>query len=79
MSQPNEPVQPPSENGRDHRPGKILVIGLDGATFDLIKPWANEGNLPTLKRLLQQGAHGPLGQHHSPHDGPGLDLVCYRR
>ena len=33
-------------------PSKVLVIGLDGATFDLIKPWAAEGFLPTLRRLM---------------------------
>src|SRR5688572_7364026 len=30
-------------------PNKVLVLGLDGATFDLIKPWAAAGYLPTLK------------------------------
>lgn len=38
----------------------ILVIGLDGATFDLIVPWAEEGVLPTFARLLDEGAWGPL-------------------
>ena len=35
---------------------KILVIGLDAATLDLIGPWAGKGHLPTLDRLIQQGA-----------------------
>lgn len=39
---------------------KIMVIGLDGATFDLIKPWVEEGKLPTLKKLLEEGVHGNL-------------------
>jgi predicted AlkP superfamily phosphohydrolase/phosphomutase len=39
---------------------KILVIGMDGATFDLIKPWVSEGKLPNIGRLLSQGAHGEL-------------------
>jgi len=39
---------------------KTLVIGWDGATFDLIKPWAQAGYLPTLARLLKEGAHGEL-------------------
>lgn len=29
---------------------KILVIGLDGATWDLLKLWADEGKLPTFKK-----------------------------
>lgn len=39
---------------------KVVVIGLDGATFDLIKPWLTEGKLPTLNRLLKGGVHGKL-------------------
>lgn len=39
---------------------KLLVIGLDAATFDLILPWAAEGRLPRLAELLARGAHGAL-------------------
>jgi predicted AlkP superfamily phosphohydrolase/phosphomutase len=39
---------------------RVLIIGWDGATFDLIRPWAEEGKLPNLRRLMDQGAHGPL-------------------
>lgn len=39
---------------------KILILGLDGATFDLIKPWANEGRLPTFARLLNEGTCAAL-------------------
>lgn len=39
---------------------KVLVIGLDGATWDLIKPWAEEGKLPTFKKLMTRGAWGVL-------------------
>lgn len=42
------------------RRGPLLVIGLDGATFDLIGPMAERGELPTLARLMEQGAWGPL-------------------
>src|SRR5262245_26837685 len=38
----------------------VIVIGLDGATFDLILPWVEEGHLPCLGRLLREGAHSPL-------------------
>ncbi len=51
-------------------PHKVLVIGLDGATFDLIKPWAAAGYLPTLHRLLQEGAHGTLQSTVPPMTGP---------
>jgi len=35
---------------------KILVIGLDAATMDLIEPWAAAGHLPTLAGLMKEGA-----------------------
>lgn len=38
----------------------LLVIGLDGATWDLIGPWADAGELPLFKSLRDAGAHGPL-------------------
>lgn len=49
---------------------KILVIGLDGATFDLITPWAEAGYLPTLKKLMAEGAHGELESTIPPMTGP---------
>ena len=38
----------------------VLIVGLDGATFDLMLPWIDEGRLPNLGRLLQEGAHSRL-------------------
>lgn len=38
----------------------VLVIGLDGGTLDVIRPWAEAGELPTFQRLLQEGVSGPL-------------------
>ena len=39
---------------------KILVIGLDAATMDLIGPWAAAGHLPALAELMREGAATPL-------------------
>ena len=39
---------------------RVLVIGLDGATWDLIRPWADSGNLPNIARLLKQGSAASL-------------------
>lgn len=39
---------------------KLLIIGFDGATFDLIHPWAEAGHLPNLSRLMADGVHGDL-------------------
>ena len=39
---------------------KLLIIGLDGATFSLIRPWSERGLLPNLKRLMDEGSCGVL-------------------
>jgi len=39
---------------------RVLVVGLDAATFDLVLPWVNAGLLPTFARLLAEGARAPL-------------------
>jgi predicted AlkP superfamily phosphohydrolase/phosphomutase len=39
---------------------RILVIGLDAATMDLIEPWAAAGHLPTIGRLMHEGAAARL-------------------
>lgn len=39
---------------------KIIVIGLDGATFDLINPLIKQGKLPNLEKLIKGGASGEL-------------------
>lgn len=40
---------------------RVLVLGLDGATFDIIKPLALEGKLPHFSRLLREGCCQELG------------------
>jgi predicted AlkP superfamily phosphohydrolase/phosphomutase len=40
--------------------GKIVVAGLDGVSIELIRDWAKAGKLPTLARLLNNGASGTL-------------------
>jgi len=39
---------------------KVLVIGLDGATFNLIDPWVKQGKLPTLSQCIKQGIRSEL-------------------
>jgi predicted AlkP superfamily phosphohydrolase/phosphomutase len=39
---------------------KVICIGLDGATFDLIKPFIAQGKLPTFKKLMENGAFSEL-------------------
>lgn len=39
---------------------KVVCIGLDGATFDIIDPMVRRGRLPTLSGLLQKGTRAQL-------------------
>lgn len=39
---------------------QVLVIGLDGAEWDVMLPMIEEGRLPTIERLMEDGLHGPL-------------------
>lgn len=39
---------------------KVLVIGLDGATWNVLIPLINQNKLPTIKKLFQNGVYGAL-------------------
>lgn len=50
---------------------KTVIIGLDGATFDIITPLAGAGRLPVLSRLIAEGASAPLRSTILPNSFPG--------
>ena len=39
---------------------ELVILGLDGATFDVIGPMVARGDLPTFSRLAEDGASGRL-------------------
>ena len=49
---------------------RVLVIGLDGATPDLVFPWAREGKLPNLAKLINKGVSGDLKSTIPPMTAP---------
>ena len=49
---------------------KVLVIGLDGATPQLVFPWAKEGKLPNLAKLVEDGVSGNLRSILPPMTAP---------
>jgi predicted AlkP superfamily phosphohydrolase/phosphomutase len=49
---------------------KLLIFGLDGATFDLIRPWVAQGHLPNLGRLIEGGVSGDLASTLPPVTSP---------
>jgi predicted AlkP superfamily phosphohydrolase/phosphomutase len=39
---------------------KVVIIGLDAATWTLIRPWMAEGGMPNLAKLMREGVSGDL-------------------
>lgn len=50
---------------------RLILIGLDGATWDVMGPLMADGHLPNLGRLHDTGAHGRLASM-KPTISPGL-------
>src|SRR5262245_63066279 len=50
---------------------KTVIIGLDGATFDIITPLTKAGKLPVLSRLMREGTSAPLLSTILPNSFPG--------
>lgn len=39
---------------------RVLVIGLDGATYDVLMPWVQSGKVPNLAHFMSRAALAPL-------------------
>ena len=39
---------------------KLFLIGIDGATFDIIRPLLNKNKLPNMANLMKEGTYGKL-------------------
>ena len=37
-------------------PRRVLIIGLDAATLDLVGPWVDQGHLPNIGCFFSEGA-----------------------
>jgi predicted AlkP superfamily phosphohydrolase/phosphomutase len=51
-------------------PLRVMIIGIDGGTFDLIEPWAEAGLLPTFQQLMSEGTWGRLRSTMPPITAP---------
>jgi predicted AlkP superfamily phosphohydrolase/phosphomutase len=59
---------------------RVLVIGLDGATFDYLDPWIAAGELPALAGLLARAVRAVLRSTPSPYTNvawPALVTGCH--
>jgi predicted AlkP superfamily phosphohydrolase/phosphomutase len=48
------------------QPGPLVIMGLDGATFDLINPLMSTEHLPNIKRLMEGGQYADLLSTNPP-------------
>jgi predicted AlkP superfamily phosphohydrolase/phosphomutase len=39
---------------------RVLIIGLDGVTWNVLRPLMDEGRMPRLRRVVEEGASGVL-------------------
>ena len=39
---------------------KVIILGFDGASLELITQWAEQGSLPNFKIIMEKGVHGHL-------------------
>lgn len=46
---------------------RLVVIGLDGADWQIIAPLIDRGALPNIARLMREGSHGELLSSFPPH------------
>lgn len=49
---------------------RLVIIGLDGATFDLILPWIKAEKLPSIAKVLDTSSYGRLSSTHPPSTFP---------
>jgi predicted AlkP superfamily phosphohydrolase/phosphomutase len=54
----------------DTKRPRVVVLGLDGATFTILRPWMEAGHLPNLARLAHEGVHGQLESVVPPYSAP---------
>lgn len=57
------------------QPNRVIVIGLDGATWNIIEPMVQEDKLPTIGKLMREGCYGNLESCIPPKTFPAWK--CY--
>jgi len=58
---------------------KVIVIGLDGATFDVILPWIEENKLPALASVYRNGARSRFCSTPNIHSASGWTSIITGR
>ena len=48
---------------------KVLIIGLDGTTYEIMEPFLSKGELPNIKKLMEDGCCGKVKSTIPPMSG----------
>ena len=54
---------------------KVVLLGIDGATPDLLESWMNEGKLPHFQRIRKNGVWGKLKSTTPPFSAPAWTSI----
>ena len=54
---------------------KVFVVGLDGGSFNLLQPWIEEGELPNIKDLMENGVCGEMKSTMPPMTAPAWNSI----
>jgi predicted AlkP superfamily phosphohydrolase/phosphomutase len=54
---------------------RVLLLGIDGATFSILDPAFGAGHMPRLKKLLDESASGTLISTVPPYTPPGWTSI----
>lgn len=54
---------------------KAIVVGIDGATFDLVGPWMDDGTLPAMAEVRDRGSSGVLTSTVPPFSAPAWTSI----
>lgn len=55
---------------------KLILIGLDGASYNLLEYWMKRGELPYLRELFQNGVSGKLSTTIPPNTAVVIPSIC---
>ncbi len=55
---------------------RVLVVGIDGASWNIIDRLMSEGELPTFKHLIDNGVRGVLRSTYPPWTVPAWNSIC---
>jgi len=65
-------VEPPGSETFSEGRAKVLLLGLDGASWDFMRPMIERGALPNLGRMVREGVHAPMAS-----ELPCLSIVLW--